>query len=201
MFFSGTLPAVEQTPDEFLDMIVGIQGRRMDDQRAHLESLPGLQQNAQLLARLDKAASSSSADNNAPMNRRPDGVSSAGGGTRPVNSVSQSNDDSPMGDGPENDFLEMLIRCQVVYEKICVFESIFSIYRVLVSKNSEACWHRRRNLRRPYLKTIYFSWCLICKLAGMLLIGSELPFTCFLYFQIRRSTRTFVFIEIDAAQF
>uniref|UniRef100_A0A915IF69 Uncharacterized protein n=1 Tax=Romanomermis culicivorax TaxID=13658 RepID=A0A915IF69_ROMCU len=39
----------EQGPEEFLDMVVGIQSRRMDDQRAILPELPGLQHPAQVL--------------------------------------------------------------------------------------------------------------------------------------------------------
>lgn len=37
------MPTLDQSPEDFLDMIVGIQGRRMDDQRAALSFLPGLQ--------------------------------------------------------------------------------------------------------------------------------------------------------------
>jgi hypothetical protein len=53
------LDAADQSPDAFLDMLAGLQARRMDDQRALLPELPGLSSDAR--TRLLSAAAANTA--------------------------------------------------------------------------------------------------------------------------------------------
>lgn len=89
----------EQGPEEFLDLVVGIQSRRMDDQRAALPFLPGLQHPAQVLG---------------PhlVRRNSENNSSA---TVPNGDIVGSFSAQGNGSQLDNDFIEMLIRCQVIF--------------------------------------------------------------------------------------
>lgn len=90
------IPVRDQGPEEFLEMVAGIQGRRMDDQRAALPCLPGLQHPAQVLGpHIQKRRQQEAA----PVTGG-DGKTTASAGEKQL----------------EDDFIEMLIRCQVRIE-------------------------------------------------------------------------------------
>lgn len=111
-WFAGPLPLPDQTSDEFFDMIAGAQGRRMNDQRAQLECLPGLHHPERLLSKLSKdkqrMCASASVDQMA---------GAVGRDPRPTTSeaVRKISADEAPAHALDEDFIDMLIRCQVGY--------------------------------------------------------------------------------------
>uniref|UniRef100_A0A914VS42 G-protein-signaling modulator 2 n=2 Tax=Plectus sambesii TaxID=2011161 RepID=A0A914VS42_9BILA len=103
------LPLPDQTNDEFFDMIAGAQGRRMNDQRAQLERLPGLHHPERLLSKLNndkqRITASASVDQMAGALRRdPQPTTSE--------SVRKISADEAPAHALDEDFIDMLIRCQ-----------------------------------------------------------------------------------------
>lgn len=98
----------EQGPEEFLDLVVGIQSRRMDDQRAALPFLPGLQHPAQVLGPHLVRRNSENSSITVPN------------GDSACLFDAQRNGSHQLDD----DFIEMLIRCQVCCQ-IRLFKKFF----------------------------------------------------------------------------
>jgi hypothetical protein len=93
-------------------MIAGMQGRRMNDQRAQLECLPGLQHPERVLHKLNKdkqrmCASTSVDQMSGAGALRRDGQPTTSESVRKI-----SADEAPAHELDE-DFIDMLIRCQV----------------------------------------------------------------------------------------
>ncbi len=132
------MPSTDQSPEDFLEMITTYQSRRMDDQRASLPYLPGLQDPARVLGpHLEKRKHQENGTANAPKVPQRPQAASASRGTKSENPDAGSEDSKLLkiksldiaqpkqkqrhppeeSGGVDEDFYEMLIKCQV---RMCV---------------------------------------------------------------------------------